>query len=158
MTYAGPVGVLLGAITAFMTFFYVTLRNARMTATTELMAIYNEFWSDTYLNARRWIAIDVAYEELAQVLKARQAGASMGHLSNDEYAVLEELDRFLVIFVRIEHLMDSVGARSKRAKHIRDFVAYWRSMILARPELAGYVRKNWPILTAHDNWHSLKPR
>jgi hypothetical protein len=150
--YASPLGVFLGAITAFLTFVYVTLRNARLGATAELMSIYQEFWTDSFLDARRWIAIDEAYEDLSRVLCRRFEGDNMRHLTKEEYDVLEKLDQFLVMFVRIEHLNKSYGRLDAKSRHVRQFGNYRRGMILSRPELSRYVSENWPILTSHGAW------
>lgn len=146
------IGIIVGAGVALSTFLFIALKNARKEVLIEQMNIYSEFWSDKHAETRKRIAIDVEYKKLADVLSRRDSIGSMSGLSPDEYEVLEALDQFLAVFVRIESLQASSRKNRGLGKHLDQFRGYWRDCVKTRTELANYIDSSWPALAKFDGW------
>lgn len=151
-TFVPVVSVLLGALATLSTLLFVNLRNVRREVLIEQMDIYSEFWSDTHADTRRRIAVDAEYERLKEVLERRRALNGMGGLDAAEYEILEALDRFLSIFVRIESLNAAAGRSITVSSHLARFRAYWLGQVRGRKALDRYIQSCWPALTTFPAW------
>lgn len=108
--------------------------------------LHETFWSDVdFKDVRAWLACDESYSKIRPVFKKRQAideeGSVAGELSEEEYRVLEKMDRFLNFLMRVV----VINPEFKRRRDLWEklYFDYWLMQfgIPSRPELAWYLRK-----------------
>jgi hypothetical protein len=117
--FLGGISLFFATIVAWVTAFIITWRNARleryMTAVNSFRSLYEAFWkSDDISDARKWI---ISADEYAKILKPvlenrnRQPlnqldkdkfGWPLNQLDKYQNDVLETLDKFLAVLVRIK--------------------------------------------------------
>lgn len=147
------IGIVTGAGVTLATFLVISLKNARKEVLIEQMNIYSEFWSDKHAETRKRIAVDVEYADLKKILDRRKKIGSMSGLNSYEYGILEELDQFLAVFVRIESLYASSRRHRGLGDHLEQFRKYWRESVQSRPELSDYICSAWPALSKFEGWN-----
>jgi hypothetical protein len=148
--FIGGVALMAGAVAAWLTLFIVNRRANRLTWVDGFRVLYAEFWrEDTIADVRLWFASDVAYGKIAPIIEARLDSADKNTLNEDSNKVLEKIDQFCALLVRIE-LFSEVGL-SKRQRKLwhAAFGQYWIRRINSgdREALRKYIIDYWPGVT-----------
>lgn len=113
--------------------------------------LHEAFWSDPdFREIRAWLACDAAYSRLCPILsKRRQIDEGVQpalSLTEDEYAQLERLDRFLNFLMRVV----VVNPEFKRQKSLwtKLYFDYWLAQFgrATRSELTWYLQRFYPDL------------
>lgn len=113
--------------------------------------LHRAFWDDrAMVDIRLWLANAEAYAEIAPVLRIRRAihdkELSAFALPKRDYAVLEKIDRFCNLMMRVS-VLDPKFVRHADVWR-RLFVQYWVDQIFTpeHAELSWYVKEFYPTL------------
>ena len=142
-------GVLIG---------WLGLRHSHQLARDSWLRTYKDlhevFWSDPdFPKIRAWLACDSAYSQVVPVLRKRmkidQEPAAQLSLTEDEYAQLEKLDRFLNFMMRVITVLKPEFTRRKDL-WTKLYFDYWLAQFgkESRRELAWYLERFYPDLTS----------
>lgn len=112
----------------------------------EMGNIHREFWTNTdCATVRAWIACDKAYEgEVQRTLAKRgkeidENRVTAHDLTVDDYAILDQLDLFFNLLLRIKSIDSDFTVHKK--EYDRLYLSYWIKAIKTRPELLKYAQK-----------------
>lgn len=107
-------------------------------------ALYADFWKDDQIAiVRRWITNEQEYSKLAAVLSARIQSDS-NTLSPDENDMLEKIDRFCSVLVRIEYFGKTDMPKDRQRKlYELTYRFFWKGKVRQRQELLSYMNKFW---------------
>ena len=155
--FIGGVSLFFAAISAWLTAFLITWRNARlqryMSAVDSFRALYDAFWTppDVAFVRRCIISSDEYGKVLQPVLEIRNR-TEFNELCSAQNETLERLDKFLSVLVRIKSFSVSKEwdyiIREQR-KLLRKVIhgAFWvKYAYNRRPELWLYIFDHWPEL------------
>lgn len=95
------------------------------------------FWTDDDLkDVRQWIANDMDYEDIRDVLRLRNEKKSV---SSDKYNTLEKIDKFAALLLAYKRVMPRDLGHDDLLKRLFD--DYWLGSITKekRPELREYI-------------------
>lgn len=149
--------IVLGFVGAFIT--YLLYKNNRAQRSDNWLKHFNElhdlFWKDPDMReVRSWIACNESYLEVEKIFKKRRNcefqadGAAV--VSPVEYLVLEKLDKFCNLMVRVITLNPDTDIQKKMWKGL--FFFYWVDKIRdenRRPDMYWYVSSFYPELVEH---------
>ena len=107
-------------------------------------ALYADFWKDDQIAiVRRWITNEQEYSKLAAVLSAR-IQSDFNTLSPDENDMLEKIDRFCSVLVRIEYFGKTDMPKDRQRKlYELTYRFFWKGKVRQRQELLSYMNKFW---------------
>lgn len=164
------VSLAIGAAAAWYTAIRVTQRNAekdraqrveaeRRRAADTFQALCSEFWHNedaSYI--RRCIVNEKEYPDIAPILAKRNA-TKYNELSREDNDVIEKIDRFCFLLVRMKSCADSgllnPAQRGLWKKGREDF--WLERMKKRRPDFLEYVRRHWSELGQHMFEIQLQP-
>lgn len=108
--------------------------------------LYREFWQDDEIaEVRLWMVNDRAYETPRAVLLRRQASVD-NTLDAYDNAVLEKIDRFCALMVRV-HTLGALGDDEDQERlWFNLYGRFWLGKLQRRDELKQYIRLHWPVL------------
>lgn len=108
--------------------------------------LYREFWQDdTIAEVRLWMVNDRAYETPRAVLLRRQTTVA-NTLDTYDNAVLEKLDRFCALMVRVNTL-GALGENEEQQRlWFNLYGRFWLGKMRERDELQQYILRHWPVL------------
>lgn len=113
--------------------------------------LHETFWSDTdFRKIRAWLACDNSYSKIRPTLKKRQMinnePCLSDSMSEEEYRILEKLDRFLNFLMRVVVINPEFKKREDLWEKL--YFRYWLKQFghPNRPELRWYLRKFYPQL------------
>lgn len=117
----------------------------------EFRKLHENFWStdDDYMRVREWIACDRGYEKVRETLVKKLRNPE--EISPKEYRVIDAIDRFCAILLRVRQLNDSApkGLDSNTSLEMSSYIQWWIAPLSdRRPELWGYITKHWPGVVA----------
>lgn len=95
------------------------------------------FWTDSDLKeVRQWIANDMAYEDIRDVLGSRNKNKS---IPSHRYNILEKIDKFAALLLAYKRVMPQDLGHDDLLKRLFD--DYWLGSITTkkRPELREYI-------------------
>jgi hypothetical protein len=151
-SFIGGVSLFLATLVAWVTAYLVTERNARleryMAAVASFRILYEEFWKPEAAIARKWIISADEYKVLRLVLENRNR-KELNELDKDENAILETLDRFLSVLVRIKSFsvskeLDYIALSQRRLWRKIIHGTFWVDYAYKhRPELWTYLYRHW---------------
>jgi hypothetical protein len=110
----------------------------------DFRTLYAEFWKDADVSrVRRWIISNKLYDQvLKPVLIKRNQNSS--DLNEDEGMVLDDVDKFIAVIIRLEALEETRMTRRQRALIQKLFFSrYWKTAAASRPELRTYISRDW---------------
>ena len=106
--------------------------------------LYSEFWNDTdIVAARSWIACSDAYSKIEKILKQR---LETGEVSASEYSVLEKIDKFCSLMIRISELTPDVKNEKYKSLLKKLYFDFWIEKLKERKYLYQYIDELWPGL------------
>jgi hypothetical protein len=115
--------------------------------------VHEAFWNDPMMaEVRSWVACEQAYLEIKPILQKRQnideGKLSSDNLNKSEYTVIDKLDRFLNLVLRINVVNSQSNFDDGQSAWRALFVDYWliESMKENRSELNWYVQRFFPEL------------
>jgi hypothetical protein len=118
----------------------------------EFRELHREFWSDdeSLRFSRRCISNDLAYDELRAVLEKRLDQGDKCRLSEAEYKMLDDIDRFCSVLVRVKDINPGRLTEAQQRLWDRAYYVYWFNRIESgrRPELQRYINLVWPDVVA----------
>jgi len=107
---------------------------------------HEAFWNDSVMaEVRSWIICEPAYKKIEPALikrrKIKVGELNADTLSKDEYEIIEKLDKFLNVLLRIEAVSSHLKFDSNQVFWKKLSADYWVQALLsdARPELQSYV-------------------
>lgn len=106
--------------------------------------LYAEFWNDPdIVTVRSWIACSEAYSQVEPIFQKRLV---TNEVMASEYPVLEKVDKFCSLMIRISELTPE--ATSERYYHLleRLYFSFWIEKLKEREHLCHYVQQLWPRL------------
>lgn len=109
--------------------------------------LYKEFWSDKDMQrARHLLNNGEGYRDLEPILSRRNAMDSCD-VPLEDYKILEEMDKFCSILVRVRSFGKSI-AMSDVQEEIWGELLYhfWIRRIRDRQQMRHYVERHWPTL------------
>lgn len=144
--FMSGVSLFFVAIAAWVTFFYVQRRTLYGQWVESFRQIYAEFWKDPEISkVRRWITSDDEYTVLRDVLRERLKNEA-NTLSAQENEVIESLDKFLALILRVISFNKGKMNRDQRELWSALYENFWVRKIYSRPEIKEYVQKYWTYL------------
>ena len=148
--FISGVALLVAAIAAWFTFYFLHLKGRRDTWIENYQSLYKEFW-DAPGNAivREQISNDAEYKTLAPILVRRNKSPN-NSLSSEESEALDRLDRFLSIFARLRFWRKVGMSKYQKELYRISFTHYWAEKINSREELKEYIDRYWPKVTNLD--------
>jgi hypothetical protein len=116
-------------------------------------ALYSEFWSDSDLvTVRTWIACSEAYSKIEPIIQKKLID---NEVRESEYQVLEKIDKFCSITIRILHITPATRNPKYREMVRRLYLSYWIEKLREREYLHQYIERFWTTLSeAQTNMHS----
>jgi hypothetical protein len=154
-SFIGGISLFFATLVAWITAYLVTEKNARLeryaSAVNSFRVLYDEFWKPDVAVARKWIISGAEYSAvLLPVLKNRNSTV-LNELDEKQNAILETLDRFLSVLVRIK----SFSVSGELANVPPPQLELWRKVIHGsfwsryaydhRPELWTYLYRHWKV-------------
>lgn len=112
-------------------------------------ALHKEFWEDERMaEVRSWLCRDNHYQgQLAGVLWQREQS---NNITNDDYALLETLDRFCAFMIRVQNVpMDTMSRAQQDAFHRLGY-EWWAYKAHQRIQIREYVKVHWENLRLPD--------
>ena len=106
--------------------------------------LYAEFWNNPDTETVRcWIACSEAYSNVESIFHKR---ITTGEVSTSEYPVLEKVDKFCSLMIRISELTPEIT--SDKYYHLlqRLYFSFWIDKLKERQYLHQYVSQLWPGL------------
>jgi hypothetical protein len=152
-SFIGGISLFFATLVAWITAYLVTEKNARLeryaSAVGSFRVLYDEFWRPDVAVSRKWIISSCEYEaNLVQVLKHRNSTV-LNELGDEQNTILETLDRFLSVLVRIKSFSVSGELSNVPSEQLR----LWRKVIHGsfwikyaydhRPDLWTYLYRHW---------------
>lgn len=143
--YLSGIGLLIGAAAAWTTYAFYHRRTIEDNWVSTFRALYAEFWNDKKMGVvRKYLSSEEEYGKLDVILTKRLAVAE-NLLSSEENDILEILDRFCAMMVRILYF----GRRKMRPHQAKLYDAvfgYWKESIKKRKNVKAYIKKYWTSL------------
>lgn len=92
---------------------------------------------------RKWICCDEAYKEIQAILQARLDG----QISSEHYGVLENIDRFCALMLRIGHtrIREMANETGKSWRSLG--YDFWLKKARERKEMGEYIARYWDTAT-----------
>jgi hypothetical protein len=145
--YLSAFGILLGAAAAWTTYWFFHRRTSAATWLDTFRKLYKEFWkSDEMAKMRKYLASEEEYAKLEAILTKRLA-SQLNTVSSEDNDVLDLVDRFCALMIRILSFGEVSTAPRQRALYQPVF-NYWVTTILGRKQLMAYIERYWsPLLT-----------
>lgn len=113
--------------------------------------VHEAFWNDLMMaEVRSWIACEQAYLEIKPILQKRrnidEGKLLSDNLSKSEYVLIDKLDRFLNLVLRINVVNSQLNFDYGQGAWKTLFIEYWliESMKENRSELDWYVQRFFP--------------
>lgn len=126
------------------------LRDAWMQAYRET----NEaFWNDTdMLQVRAWLAHDAEYKKISPLLQCRCESTESMCVSRDELVVLDTLDKFLNLMVRVVAIDQTLRSEHGQNQWRSLFFGFWIAKCTSdsRLELRNYIARYYPELATSE--------
>jgi hypothetical protein len=135
----GLIGVLIAAL-----LYQLNKQNRIDSWYRTLRDFHSFFWNDaSCARVRSWLACDAAYDQVRATLAKRNADTP---LTVDEYAALEEIDRFAALLMAYKGLAPDFPRHQET--YYRLFEDYWLGCLTEerRPELRKYIKRFFPEL------------
>jgi hypothetical protein len=99
-----------------------------------LREFHYSFWNDDDMKkVRMWIALDSAYEDVQPIFKKRKNNEP---LTEDEYDVLEKMDRFAALLLAYKNVAPNNRWHRRASKRLFD--EYWLTRITQEDRSAMY--------------------
>ncbi len=120
-TICSATALAISAIIAFLA-FQLNRQNSQEPWVVTFRELHKEFWNDEdYAKVRAWLCCDEAYKkELEPVLAKRLSG----QVSIEEYLVIEKLDKFFALMLRVVY-MHSEGMNLEQQTLFKSLNYYW---------------------------------
>lgn len=140
-------GILVSAVAASTSIVFASFNAVHQSRTFQepwlvtFREFQREFWNDPVIaQVRSWICCDEAYRtQLRDILAKRLKG----QVTTEEYEVLEKLDRFFALMLRIVYVQVR-PVSDEQAKLITGLgYDWWLRSALERFEVSEYARKKW---------------
>ncbi len=140
------VSLLVAAIAAWATYFFYHRRTVQTAWIDSYRLLYAEFWKDEGIaTVRNLITNDVEYTEAEKILRNRLDTKS-NNLSVDQNKVIESIDRFCALLIRIKFFESLRLTRKQRALWNETYRDFWIAQIRKREALRNYMYEYWPGL------------
>ncbi|MGO9846265.1 MAG: hypothetical protein ACLPKT_06585 [Methylocella sp.] len=138
------IGLCLGATAAWVTYAFYYRRTMNTAWLERYRTLYAEFWKDPRMgDVRTLISSEVEYEKVAKILGERLK-TDKKRLNADDNRILEQIDYFCSVFMRIRFIDRGKMTREQRILWNTTFGNYWAKKIGERKELSAYINKYWP--------------
>ncbi|MBE8970332.1 hypothetical protein IQ277_30225 [Nostocales cyanobacterium LEGE 12452] len=106
--------------------------------------LYVEFWNDPdIITVRSWIACSEAYSQVETIFQKRLVS---NEVSASEYPVLEKVDKFCSLMIRISELTPEATSEKYENLLERLYFGFWIEKLKEREYLCQYVTQLWPRL------------
>lgn len=112
----------------------------------EFDSLHSDFWeNENAAKVRRWIANELEYAKLEDVLTRRMSGPDISLNSVDAHdnAILEQLDQFLSVLLRVVSFGGTRMTKQQRQLFRTSFEFYWFSKLRDRTVLMDYIDHFW---------------
>lgn len=142
--FLGGIGFVATAVIAAITLFTINKKQINDSWLDRFRNLYGEFWKDEDMAfGRKMIVNDENYRELELALKKRNEQSTCA-VSSQEYDLLEKIDRFCSVLVRIRTFGESKMNPMQRDLWSKLLYAkFWFDKIESRVELKKYIDKHW---------------
>ena len=131
----GVIGFVLGHFT--------NLRKEQSEWRKDFRELYQQFWDSTEMGeVRAWLACDEGYKIIEPVLQRRLNG----NTTLEDYAILEKLNRFSALLIRIINMNNLPASKEERVLWKELYFSFWLKKIHNRALLNAYMMECWPPL------------
>jgi hypothetical protein len=142
----GGISALVAVCIAGLTLLMVHLRQQRTAWFDSFRALYAEFWHDDDIaEIRRCIVNEQSYAAMVKVLDRRN-GSDGNALDRYDNALLEKIDRFCALMVRVNSLGEARAGKKERDLWYQLYGRFWFGKLQVRSELWAYLEKHWHAL------------
>jgi len=147
-TWLGPlmsaVALCAAAAGTWVTYIFFHRKNMQATWIDSYRALYAEFWKeDNNAIVRNFITSDIAYAGVERIL-IKRLKSDNNDLSDSENEVLERIDKFCALLVRIQFFESLKPTRKQRDLWNKTYGDFWIIKIRKREALREYIVKFWP--------------
>lgn len=138
-------GIVLTASAGWVTYFFYHRKTLNENWGTVFRALYAEYWnSDDMAKMRKCIASEEEYAQLEVILRKRLSSVT-NLMSSDENDVLEKVDKFCALMIRIISFGERDMDRQQRDLYDPLFT-YWTDAVIKRDALMKYIALYWESL------------
>jgi hypothetical protein len=142
----GGVSLAAGAVATWVTYFFYHRKTVHAAWIESYRLLYAEFWKDKDIAiVRNLIANDVAYAAVEPILEERLKTDS-NQLSVEENEMIELIDRFCALLVRIKFFEGRGLSKTQQALWNETYRDYWIVHVKTRIALRKYMDRFWPGL------------
>jgi len=142
----GGASLAAGAVATWVTYFFYHRKTVQAAWIESYRLLYAEFWKDEGIAAvRNLIANDVAYALIEPILEERLKTDS-NKLSAEENEMIELIDRFCALLIRIKFFESRRLSKTQRALWNETYRDYWIARVKTRKALRAYMDRFWPGL------------
>jgi hypothetical protein len=147
-TWLGPlisaVALCVAAAGTWVTYIFFHRKTMQVTWIDSYRTLYAEFWKEEN-NAivRNLITSDIAYAGIERVL-IKRLKSDNNDLSDSENEVLERIDKFCALLVRIQFFESLKPSQKQRDLWNKTYGDFWIIKIRKREALRDYIVKFWP--------------
>jgi len=143
-------GIALGAIAAWVTYFFYHKKTLNENWGVVFRALYAEYWNSAVMaEMRKRIASEEEYAQLNVILRKRLL-TTKNLMESHENDILEKTDKFCAVMIRILSFGDIKMDRQQRVLYDEVFT-YWTDAILQRSALMDYIAIYWKALSVRLN-------
>jgi hypothetical protein len=135
----------IGTIVIAVIASIISLQQYRKQWFDDFRTVYAEFWNDKEATeVRRWISSRKQYDDVLKPVLVRRNQQKENNLEQEDNVILDKLDKFLSIMVRLQ-VAEKIGMPVRRRLLVTKllFSKYWIAAINSRSELVTYVEENW---------------
>ena len=142
--FIGGVSIFLAACAAWLTLWLVQKRTSHLSWLDSFHDLHKEFWDENNVTVRSWIISERSYIATFQPVLSDRLKSKENSLSTQANKILDDLDRFCSLLLRME-LLNEIGMNSAQRKLWESIHGeYWINQINERQQLREYISKYWP--------------
>ena len=142
----GGVSLAAGAAATWVTYLFYHRKTVQAAWIESYRLLYAEFWKDEGIaKVRNLISNDIAYAAVEPILEKRLKTDS-NQLGNDENEMIELVDKFCALLIRIKFFESQWLTPTQRALWNETYRDYWITRVKKRKALRDYIDRFWPGL------------